>query len=79
MSNDSSMIQRVIKCCVKVPYCFRLKVTSNDFYEWYSVGSAGKREEETAEEALFYSQNIVPLLERMTAASSSECYFFNVL
>lgn len=50
-------------------------MTSNDFYEWYSVGSAGKREEETAEEALFYSQNIAPLLERMTAASSSECYF----
>lgn len=56
-----------------------MKVTSNDFYEWYSVGSAGKREEETAEEALFYSQNIVPLLERMTAASSSECYFSYVL
>lgn len=33
MSSDSSMIQRVIKCCVKVPYCFRLKVTGNDFYE----------------------------------------------
>lgn len=35
-------------------------------------GSAGKREEETAEEVMFYSQNIAPLLERMTEASSKK-------
>lgn len=45
----------MIKCCVKVLYCFRLKVISNDFYEWYFVGLVGKREEEIVEEVLFYS------------------------
>lgn len=43
-----------------------------DIEEYFLVGSAGKREEETAEEVMFYSQNIAPLLERMTEASSSK-------
>ena len=42
-----------------------------------SLGSAGKREEETPEEAEFYAQSIGPLLDKMAAYSSSELWFIS--
>lgn len=49
-------------------------VSCIDVQSHYIVGSAGKREEESPEEALYYNTHIFPILDKMQGQDKGSTY-----